>query len=644
MIVIHINDEARSVKKDFTCDRTVLLTHMKYFQSYVKAEEAEGGAGQPEIDISVHCDVNIFEFLVKYMHNPHTPPPFQSSTVVSILISSEFLQMTELCVLCLRFIARNLEEILKLPLDLSCISDPLCAKLAKLTPAEVLVGLSDPKGKLLPRLYKKRLEVDFRERSAEERGGSPGAQAQGEAWAVDAAAAASATSQSSCLQCCRYCGSLFPESEVSMKGGYILCESDLPAGIGFRGEITGGVCEPVDHWSLTTFVASLRRQHMQWSEIYWMLWSAAHMLRLKDGGLVSADAETLGFYHPKKATFGEAGSNWGVYSCCGGTAVKFNPWEGLAAANTGSSEGCTPRPLALAPLGGAGKAVVSTAVPSAGRHFYNDENRVRVAQKARKALGPGYSKKFREQVKDERSGDATDADGMYCLKRISTQSLRFDEEVQKFSLFVAAPGIHRSPGAGRLGGGGTKFVGAEGFIRYAAAVGVAINPERYMFAVRGEIGGVAEGGGGGGGGGGAGTGKGSSTSVLAASRRAAALHEPFRGLDASNRAIMGKAVSGKAAAGMPQDKKAGWYRDCQKESDEQRLDALCAKLAALRGDTDAGGWPGAAEAAGPGGAAGGPGAAAGAKKAGERGKARRAEVRGSTWRKSYSIAWNTSQA
>jgi hypothetical protein len=67
MIVIHINDEARSVKKDFTCDRTVLLTHMKYFQSYVKAEEAEGGAGQPEIDISVHCDVNIFEFLVKYV-------------------------------------------------------------------------------------------------------------------------------------------------------------------------------------------------------------------------------------------------------------------------------------------------------------------------------------------------------------------------------------------------------------------------------------------------------------------------------------------------------------------------------------------------------------------------------------------------
>jgi hypothetical protein len=107
------------------------------------------------------------------MHNPHTPPPFQSSTVVSILISSEFLQMTELCVLCLRFIARNLEEILKLPLDLSCISDPLCAKLAKLTPAEVLVGLSDPKGKLLPRLCvrAKRAPKKSERPASEERGG-----------------------------------------------------------------------------------------------------------------------------------------------------------------------------------------------------------------------------------------------------------------------------------------------------------------------------------------------------------------------------------------------------------------------------------------------------------------------------------------
>ena len=85
------------------------------------------------------------------------------ASVVSILISSDFLQMEELVVYCLKYIARNLEEILKLPVDLTCISDALVVKLAKLVNAEILVSISDKKGKLLPRLYKKRLEVDFKE-------------------------------------------------------------------------------------------------------------------------------------------------------------------------------------------------------------------------------------------------------------------------------------------------------------------------------------------------------------------------------------------------------------------------------------------------------------------------------------------------
>jgi len=40
----------------------MLLNHMKYFEQYLK-EEVSGES----LDISVHCDVKIFEWLIKYV-------------------------------------------------------------------------------------------------------------------------------------------------------------------------------------------------------------------------------------------------------------------------------------------------------------------------------------------------------------------------------------------------------------------------------------------------------------------------------------------------------------------------------------------------------------------------------------------------
>ena len=61
-IIIHVFDESRKVSKDFQCEKTLLLSQMKYFEKYLKeADSVE------EIDISVHCDINIFEWLMKYI-------------------------------------------------------------------------------------------------------------------------------------------------------------------------------------------------------------------------------------------------------------------------------------------------------------------------------------------------------------------------------------------------------------------------------------------------------------------------------------------------------------------------------------------------------------------------------------------------
>ena len=115
LIIIHVCDEARQINRDFACDRSVLLEEMKYFQSYLGGDSGSFD----DIDISVHCDVHIFEWLVQWIHSPLRPPPLDSSSVVSILISSEFLEMERLVEHCLRFMAKHIDEILHMPIDLA---------------------------------------------------------------------------------------------------------------------------------------------------------------------------------------------------------------------------------------------------------------------------------------------------------------------------------------------------------------------------------------------------------------------------------------------------------------------------------------------------------------------------------------------
>lgn len=133
IVVIHVCDENRQVSKDFCCKRGILIKHMKYFERFL----AENENGYDDIDISVHCDVEIFEWLMSFIHEPDKPPVLEKSIVVSILISSEFLQMEPLVDLCLEHIAENLNDIIKLPIDLSCVSEKLINKLAMLTTPKV---------------------------------------------------------------------------------------------------------------------------------------------------------------------------------------------------------------------------------------------------------------------------------------------------------------------------------------------------------------------------------------------------------------------------------------------------------------------------------------------------------------------------
>lgn len=100
---------------------------MRYFQKFLNETEN----GYDDIDISVHCDVEIFEWLMNYIHEPDDPI-IDKSILISILISSEFLQMEPLVELCIQQATQNLNDIIKLPIDLSCISEKLINKIAVL--------------------------------------------------------------------------------------------------------------------------------------------------------------------------------------------------------------------------------------------------------------------------------------------------------------------------------------------------------------------------------------------------------------------------------------------------------------------------------------------------------------------------------
>lgn len=125
-MVIHVCDETKNLKQDFTCPRDLLVKEMRYFAEYLSVDTQRW----EEVDISVHCDVQIFDWLMNYVRRnsagenkdkPRLGKSLQQpcwccvsafwlgrrlvmwcllvtepSNVISILISSEFLKMDTL--------------------------------------------------------------------------------------------------------------------------------------------------------------------------------------------------------------------------------------------------------------------------------------------------------------------------------------------------------------------------------------------------------------------------------------------------------------------------------------------------------------------------------------------------------------------
>uniref|UniRef100_A0A673KV30 SANT and BTB domain-containing protein n=1 Tax=Sinocyclocheilus rhinocerous TaxID=307959 RepID=A0A673KV30_9TELE len=67
-MVIHVCDEAKNLKQDFVCPRNLLVKEMRYFEEYLSVDPQRWD----EVDISVHCDVQIFDWLMNYVKSHNT--------------------------------------------------------------------------------------------------------------------------------------------------------------------------------------------------------------------------------------------------------------------------------------------------------------------------------------------------------------------------------------------------------------------------------------------------------------------------------------------------------------------------------------------------------------------------------------------
>lgn len=267
---------------------------MKYFQRCLPEKMSE------DVDISVHCDVHIFDWLVQWIHSP-PQPRLDVTSVISILISSEFLQMDKLVEHCLEFLSSRVEEILRMPIDLACLSDKLVHRLAERYDAEALSDLVDSKGKLLPRLYKKRLEIDFRRSSRDD---------------------------TSKIIKCRYCCKLFPLSAQPL----LPCPQS-PQSIDLRGALASQHAPSAtrDNWSLTAHVGDMHSDGYTWEQIYWTMWGATNIFKCEtcDAWFAAQDLARCCKYQ-EDGIAGRDGDNCeessAAHQCCGAPCLQFVPF------------------------------------------------------------------------------------------------------------------------------------------------------------------------------------------------------------------------------------------------------------------------------------------------------------------------------
>jgi hypothetical protein len=253
VIAIHVLDEYRGVTRDFFVGRSVLLANMRYFASYLHE--------QAKVDISVNCDANVFELLVRTMERGAPPPQLEERSAVSVLVAADFLGMSALVPLVTQFVALHLHEILELPIDLACVEDPVLVRVAAELGLRGLAQLRDPARKVAPRLYRLELERLL-------------------------------AAEGTRLGRCAGCGKVFHAARAAASG--LACPAAAPA-VDVRGRLRQDHLAEPGWAALPGMVEPLRRAaRLSWEHIFWAVWAACRVFSCSSCGRPFAGAHLSG--------------------------------------------------------------------------------------------------------------------------------------------------------------------------------------------------------------------------------------------------------------------------------------------------------------------------------------------------------------
>ncbi|XP_066589997.1 SANT and BTB domain regulator of class switch recombination [Prorops nasuta] len=300
-VEIHVCDEAKNIKKDFRCPQKLLVQKMCYFADVTAGQKLE------EIDISVHCDIVIFDWLMRWVKKDFIRksewPILEVTNVVPIMVSASFLQMEPLLDACLEFCYKNMSDILRTSTVLTCLSDNLITRLADLFSNDDVESLKDKKDKIQSRLFCKLIASLTNPMPDNKKGHY---------------------SSLATLFKCSKCG----KNVIRPISDLVPC---IPSAmkIDNKGNVYSKHTRDFS-WTLSDYIAALRSELRSWRKVYWRLWADCHFLYCQHCvTYYPAHQTSWCCYHPESPQFfineqqRPTPFPLGRYPCCSQRAYRF---------------------------------------------------------------------------------------------------------------------------------------------------------------------------------------------------------------------------------------------------------------------------------------------------------------------------------
>ncbi|XP_034952157.1 uncharacterized protein KIAA1841 homolog [Chelonus insularis] len=300
-VEIHVCDEAKNIKKDFRCPQKLLVQKMCYFADVTAGQKLE------EMDISVHCDIVIFDWLMRWVKKDMIKksewPVLEANNVIPITVSASFLQMEPLLDQCLLFCHKNMSEVLKTSTILTCLNDNIFTRLANLFTNIDVETLKDKKDKIQSRLFCK-LILALSDPIPDNKRGHY-------------------SSLASLFKCSK-CG----KNVIRSIADNISCHPSAMK-IDHSGNIHSRHIRDLS-WSLNDYIINLRSELRGWRKVYWRLWGDCHFLFCRQcNTYFPINQMDWCSFHPEIPQFfandqqRSASYPLGRYPCCSQRAYRF---------------------------------------------------------------------------------------------------------------------------------------------------------------------------------------------------------------------------------------------------------------------------------------------------------------------------------